>query len=269
MRHGGSPRGSSGRSDSADTLNDCSTDGGSSVGADDQGDSFQDRSGRHDSNALTDSVVSQPWSLDADDYNKNEPLKRWAEAELARVPESALLWLRRSLSGPWTSRDSQVLRVRIWTIAGSYQIALGGYLAYCFGRQLHTDSTYTMMLTYSAMPVWGVVAVLLGEASFSMGRALLDRDAPDPGAGGLSGGSDGKPLPAISENLLGGTISPRAGPRAHTNFNWMVELLQSNVSVDVLDEVNRRVSMARILAVLVRNCVRPGRNGPKRDLALA
>jgi hypothetical protein len=175
-----------------------------------------------------------------------------------------LLWLRRSLSGPWTSRDSQVLRVRIWTIAGSYQIALGGYLAHCFGRQLHTDSTYTMMLTYSAMPVWGFVAVLLGEASFSMSRALLDRD--DSGASGLS--SD-KPLPTISENLLvGGAVSPHAGPRGHTNFNWMVELLQSNVSVDVLDEVNRRVSMARILAVLVRNCFRPARNGPKSDLAL-
>jgi len=257
------------RGSSADTLNDRSTDGGSSVGADDDvGDGhaeplpepepehrihdtfvrslsndleMQELPGkRHAVDALTFSALSggsplaggessQPQDLD-DKYDKNEPLKRWAEDVLVRVPESVLLRLRRSLSGPCTENDSQVLRVRVWTLIGSYHVALGGgYLAYCLGSQLHTDSTYTMVLTYSTIPVWGVVAVLLGEAGFSMGRALLDRD--DSGASGLS--SD-KPLPTISENLLvGGAVSPHAGPRGHTNFNWMVELLQANVSVDV------------------------------------
>lgn len=107
-----------------------------------------------------------------DSYDKDDPLKRWAGEDelLASVPERALIWLRRSLSGPWTSQTSHGLGVTIWTFVGSYHAALGGYLVYCFANQLHTDDTYVLAVEHSAIPVWAGVGVLLGEASYAMVR---------------------------------------------------------------------------------------------------
>jgi hypothetical protein len=110
-------------------------------------------------------------------FDAADPLAQWAHPEdeqLTPVPEAALSLLMRSLAGPRLSSSGSV---RLWTAIGCYHGFCGGYAAGVFIANFNDPGEY-LWVGRAAVPVWGGIGILAGEATVrSHNRARLVHSA--------------------------------------------------------------------------------------------